>query len=410
MTVVDQPARTAEGVLARRAGPRADHRRPRRRDRGGPPGARRPARRPRSPPAASGCCCPPATAAPAPTSRAPCASSRRSPRADASVAWTVMIGAGAWLDLAGLPRASFDDARRHGARRHRRRRVQPDRHRHPRRRRLPGDGPVGLRQRLRARHLDLRQLHRAGDGRRTGRQHAHRRVLARARSSSRTPGTCRACAARAATTSASTTCSSRPSAPSCRWAIEPCLDEPIVRVPVARALLALPIASVALGIARGALDDIVALATGKVPLLAVGLARRQPAVPVRAGRGGHRAARRPRRRSTSRPRRSGTAAASGAELDDRTQRARARAAAAWATDAVRRHRRHGLPQRWGQHALQRPPAPAPAPRRPRHHPALPRQGRHPDRRRRRPRRPRTRRPAVLSARSWASFSLAGGST
>lgn len=29
-------------------------------------------------------------------------------RADASVAWTVMIGAGAWCDLAGLPRASFD--------------------------------------------------------------------------------------------------------------------------------------------------------------------------------------------------------------------------------------------------------------------------------------------------------------
>jgi len=29
-------------------------------------------------------------------------------RADASVGWTVMIGAGAWRDLAGLPRASFD--------------------------------------------------------------------------------------------------------------------------------------------------------------------------------------------------------------------------------------------------------------------------------------------------------------
>ncbi len=28
--------------------------------------------------------------------------------ADASVAWTVMIGAGSWCDLAGLPRASFD--------------------------------------------------------------------------------------------------------------------------------------------------------------------------------------------------------------------------------------------------------------------------------------------------------------
>jgi len=28
--------------------------------------------------------------------------------ADASTAWTVMIGAGAWIDLTGLPRATFD--------------------------------------------------------------------------------------------------------------------------------------------------------------------------------------------------------------------------------------------------------------------------------------------------------------
>jgi len=49
----------------------------------------------------------------------------------------------------------------------------------------------------------------------------------------------------------------------------PCLDEPIVRAPLLSAL-ALPMASIALGIARGALDDIVALATGKVPLLASG--------------------------------------------------------------------------------------------------------------------------------------------
>jgi alkylation response protein AidB-like acyl-CoA dehydrogenase len=30
-------------------------------------------------------------------------------RADGSVAWTVMIGSGSWLDLAGLPRESFDE-------------------------------------------------------------------------------------------------------------------------------------------------------------------------------------------------------------------------------------------------------------------------------------------------------------
>ena len=48
---------------------------------------------------------------------------------------------------------------------------------------------------------------------------------------------------------------------------EPCIDATIVHVPVP-ALFSLAIASVALGTARAALDDIVALATGKVPLLA----------------------------------------------------------------------------------------------------------------------------------------------
>ncbi len=47
----------------------------------------------------------------------------------------------------------------------------------------------------------------------------------------------------------------------------PCLDAPIVNVPVP-SLLALALASVALGCARGALDDILAIAADKVPLLA----------------------------------------------------------------------------------------------------------------------------------------------
>ncbi len=45
------------------------------------------------------------------------------------------------------------------------------------------------------------------------------------------------------------------------------LDDPILRVPLV-SLFAMSIASVAVGIAHGALDDIVALATDKVPLLA----------------------------------------------------------------------------------------------------------------------------------------------
>jgi indole-3-acetate monooxygenase len=48
---------------------------------------------------------------------------------------------------------------------------------------------------------------------------------------------------------------------------EPCLDEPVVRVPLP-ALLALSVAGVAVGIARGALADAVASARQRVPLLA----------------------------------------------------------------------------------------------------------------------------------------------
>lgn len=48
---------------------------------------------------------------------------------------------------------------------------------------------------------------------------------------------------------------------------ERCLDEPIVRVP-APALISLAIASVAIGTARGALEDVIALAEHKVPLFA----------------------------------------------------------------------------------------------------------------------------------------------
>jgi indole-3-acetate monooxygenase len=49
----------------------------------------------------------------------------------------------------------------------------------------------------------------------------------------------------------------------------PCLDEPLLRMP-APPVYAFGVASVALGIAQGALDDILALAPGKMPLLAHG--------------------------------------------------------------------------------------------------------------------------------------------
>ena len=49
----------------------------------------------------------------------------------------------------------------------------------------------------------------------------------------------------------------------------PCLDDPAARLPVP-GVYALGIASVALGIGRGALDDVLALAPSKIPLLASG--------------------------------------------------------------------------------------------------------------------------------------------
>lgn len=50
---------------------------------------------------------------------------------------------------------------------------------------------------------------------------------------------------------------------------EPCIDEVVARVPVP-ALLSLAVGSIAAGIAQGALDDVIALAVEKTPLLAAG--------------------------------------------------------------------------------------------------------------------------------------------
>lgn len=47
----------------------------------------------------------------------------------------------------------------------------------------------------------------------------------------------------------------------------PCLDEPIIRAPLL-SVLSLAVTSIALGVGRAALDDTVALATAKVPMLA----------------------------------------------------------------------------------------------------------------------------------------------
>ena len=68
-----------------------------------------------------------------------------------------------WRRLARPRRTSAVDLRRDvspGSRHRRRRGVQPDRNRSPGGGRLPGQRPVVVRERLRARRLDLRKLHR----------------------------------------------------------------------------------------------------------------------------------------------------------------------------------------------------------------------------------------------------------
>ena len=109
----DTPVDHRAPVTATRCSPppdaRPDDRRPRRRGRGGPPAARRPARRAR----AAGCFRMLLPRSHGGARRRPAATALRVfealARADASVAWTVMIGGSAWIDLAGLPRATFDE-------------------------------------------------------------------------------------------------------------------------------------------------------------------------------------------------------------------------------------------------------------------------------------------------------------
>ena len=56
---------------------------------------------------------------------------------------------------------------------------------------------------------------------------------------------------------------------------DPCIDDPVVRLPVP-SVVGLAVAAVATGIARGALDDIAAIATAKVPMLSASPLAGQP--------------------------------------------------------------------------------------------------------------------------------------
>ena len=163
---------------------------------------------------------------------------------------------------------------------------------------------------------------------------------------------------------------------------ESVLDDPILRVPMV-SLFAMSIASVAVGIAHGALDDIVALATDKVPLLAPASLAANPQfqgelaiadTEFRAARGLlHDVAR------------AAWDMAVAGEPFDNVQRARMRATAVWVTERAAAvvdaaYRAGGGSSLYADCPLQRR-----LPRRARGHAALPREARHHDHGRRDPR-------------------------
>jgi alkylation response protein AidB-like acyl-CoA dehydrogenase len=185
-------------------------------------------------------------------------------RADGSTGWTVMIGAGSWIDLAGLPRASFDalyadgpDTIMAGA-------FNPtgaierdgDGYRVSGRWSFASgcehatwiwgncfEGVVDGVPQLRvavfpAEEVEIEDTWNVSGLRGTGSHHFHvRDAFVPAERTTRPMGD------------------------------EPCIPDAIVRVP-APSLFALAISAVALGIAQGALDEIATLAQEKTPLLA----------------------------------------------------------------------------------------------------------------------------------------------
>jgi alkylation response protein AidB-like acyl-CoA dehydrogenase len=184
-------------------------------------------------------------------------------RADGSVGWTVMIGATSWADLAGLPRSSFDGL-------------------------FDAGEPAIFAGAINPSGTAVRQA----DGFRiagrwgfvSGCEHCTRlfvncvdagegepalRIAVLHPSDVTIERTWQALGLRG-TGSHHVTVDGAVVPADCTYLLESeerCLDEPIVRVPTP-CLVGLCLASVAIGIARGALDDLQALAVDKVPLLA----------------------------------------------------------------------------------------------------------------------------------------------
>ena len=184
-------------------------------------------------------------------------------RSDASVGWVAMIGSGSWIDLAGLPRATFDALFAEapdtvtagvfspsGA-------IAPD-----------GDGfRVTGRWAFASGCQDADWIYgncveEIADGVHGMRIAVFRPAEVVIEDTWRVAGLCGTGShhVRADAVHVPAEWTHRP------MADPPCVDVPIVRVPPP-ALFALGVAGVALGVAQGALDDVLALAADKVPLL-----------------------------------------------------------------------------------------------------------------------------------------------
>jgi indole-3-acetate monooxygenase len=186
-------------------------------------------------------------------------------RADASVGWTVGIGAGNWLDLAGLPRSTFDalfandpDVKIGGA-------ISPTGVA------VPAEGGYRVTGRWGfvsgCQHCDwiygnCIEEGAAGDGDMPPLRMAVFRIgEVEIEDTWSVSGLC-------GTGSHDIVVDDVFVPVERTFAVlsaEPCLDEPLVRIPLP-SLYALQVASASLGVAQGALDDILALATDKLPL------------------------------------------------------------------------------------------------------------------------------------------------
>jgi indole-3-acetate monooxygenase len=184
-------------------------------------------------------------------------------RADASVGWTAMIGAGAWVDLGGLPRSTFDALYADG------RDVIIGGVFNPAGTAVPVDGGYRVSgrwafasgcQHCRWLYGNCMEEHAGTPRLRTVLFSPDQIKIEDTWSVSGLCGTgSHHLVADDVFVRAERTC--------LPFADPACLDEPLLRMPVPP-IFAFGVASVAVGIAQGALEDILALSAGKVPFLA----------------------------------------------------------------------------------------------------------------------------------------------